>query len=55
MKKEYLPMALGFWGVAVPLVLFGFLFCHTTAERIAVFLAAAVFFFVGYFISKAKQ
>jgi hypothetical protein len=55
MKKEYLPMALGFWGVAVPLVAFGFLFCRTTAERIAVFLAAAVFFLVGTFIYRAKQ
>jgi hypothetical protein len=55
MKKDYLPMALGFWGVAIPLVVFGLLFCRTTAERVAVFLSAAVFFLVGYFIYKAKH
>jgi hypothetical protein len=55
MRKDYLPMALGFWGVAVPLVVFGFLFCRTTAERVAVFTAAAVFFLVGYLIFKAKK
>ncbi|MEN6311826.1 MAG: hypothetical protein ABFD80_09865 [Acidobacteriota bacterium] len=55
MKKEYRPMALGFWGVAVPLVVFGLLFCRTAAERITVFLSAAVFFLVGTLIGRAKR
>jgi len=55
MKKDYLPMALGFWGVAIPLIVFGFLFCRTTAEGVTVFLAAAVFMLVGYFIYRAKH
>jgi hypothetical protein len=48
-------MALGFWGVAVPLVVFGFLFCRTAAERIAVFISACVFVLVGFLIARAKQ
>jgi hypothetical protein len=55
MKKEYRPMAFGFWGVAVPLIVFGVIFCRTAAERVAVFLSAAVFLLVGYFIYRAKQ
>jgi hypothetical protein len=55
MKKDYRPMALGFWGVAVPLAVFGFLYGRTTAERVAVFLAAGIFVLVGYFIARAKQ
>jgi len=55
MKKEYRPMALGFWGVAVPLAVFGILFCRTAAERVTVFLAAAIFFLVGTLIGRAKQ
>jgi hypothetical protein len=55
MRKDYMPMALGFWGVAVPLAVFGLLFCRTAAERIAVFLSAAVFVLVGYSIYRAKQ
>ncbi len=55
MKKEYLPMALGFWGVALPLALFGVLFCRTTAERVAVLLSAGLFFLIGYLIRKAKD
>jgi len=55
MRKEYRPMALGFWGIAVPLVFFGVLFCQTTAQRVAVLLSAAIFFLVGTLIYRAKQ
>lgn len=55
MKKDYLPMALGFWGVAVPLAVFGILFCRTAAERVAVLLSAGIFVLIGYFIRKAKD
>ena len=55
MKKEYLPMAMGFWGVAVPLVLFAFFYCRTTAQRVTVFLLCAVFVAVGWLIYRAKQ
>ena len=55
MKKEYLPMALGFWGVAIPLVFFAFFFCRTAAQRVTVFLLAGVFFGVGWLIYRAKQ
>jgi hypothetical protein len=55
MKKEYRPMALGFWGVGVPLVIFGVFFCRTAAQRLTVLLAAAVFFLVGTLVYRAKQ
>jgi hypothetical protein len=55
MRKDYLPMALGFWGVALPLVVFGLFLCRTAAERVTVFLAAGVFALVGLLISRAKQ
>lgn len=55
MKKDYLPMALGFWGVALPLAVFGLVFCRTTAERVAVFASAAIFALVGTLIRKAKH
>jgi len=55
MKKEYRPMALGFWGVALPFVLFGLLFGRTAAQRITIMLLAAVFFLVGTLIYRAKQ
>ena len=55
MRKEYRPMALGFWGVGVPLVFFGVFFCRTTAQRVAVLLSAAIFFLVGTLIYRAKQ
>ncbi len=55
MRKDYLPMALGFWAIALPLAVFGVLFCRTTAERLTVFLAAAVFVLVGVLISRAKR
>jgi hypothetical protein len=55
MKKDYLPMALGFWGVALPLLVFGVLFSRTAAERVAVFLSAGIFILIGYLIRKAKD
>jgi len=55
MKKEYLPMALGFWGVAVPLLVFGILFGRTAAERVAIFLLSGIFLLVGALIFKAKR
>jgi formate-dependent nitrite reductase membrane component NrfD len=55
MKKEYRPMALGFWGVGLPLVLFGILFCRTAAQKVTVLLLAAVFLIVGTLIFRAKQ
>jgi len=55
MKKEYRPMALGFWGVGLPLFLFGILFCRTAAQRVTVLLLAAVFLVVGTQIYRAKQ
>ena len=55
MKKDYLPMAWGFWGIAAPLLLFGFLFGRSPAERITVFLGAGLFILIGYLISRAEQ
>jgi hypothetical protein len=55
MKKEYRPMALGFWGVGLPLGLFGLLFGRTAAERLTVLALAAMFFIVGALISRAKR
>lgn len=55
MKKEYRPMALGFWGVGLPLLLFGVLFGRTAAQRIAILFLAAVFFLIGTLIYRAKQ
>ena len=54
-KKEYRPMALGFWGVGLPLALFAIVFCRTAAERAAVGLPAAVFGLVGALIYRAKE
>jgi hypothetical protein len=48
-------MALGFWGVGLPLGLFGILFCETAAERVTVLLLAAVFLVVGVLITRAKR
>jgi hypothetical protein len=54
MRREFLPVALGFWGIAVPLLVSVVLFCRTPAERIAVGLAAALFFVLGFLISRAR-
>jgi len=48
-------MSLGFWGVGLPLALFGILFCDTAAERLTVFLLAAAFLVVGTLIFRAKR
>jgi hypothetical protein len=55
MKKEYRPMALGFWGVGLPLLLFGALFCRTAAQRVAVLSLGALFGLVGALVYKAKE
>ena len=55
MKKDYLPMALGFWGVGLPLIAFGIWFCPTAAQKITVLILAGVFLLVGYLIAKAKR
>jgi hypothetical protein len=55
LKKEYRPMALGFWGVGIPLALFGVLFCRTGAERLTVLILAAVFLVVGALIYRARR
>jgi hypothetical protein len=46
MKKDYRPMALGFWGVGVPMGVFG---------RAAVLVLAAVFLAVGALIYRARR
>jgi hypothetical protein len=48
-------MALGFWGVGLPLGVFGILFCKTAAERATVLLLTAVFLVVGTLIFRAKR
>jgi hypothetical protein len=54
-KKEYLPMAFGFWGTGLPLLLCGLFFGRTAAERITVTLGACLLLLVGLLIAKAKQ
>ncbi len=48
-------MALGFWGVGLPLLLFGFLFCRTVAEKVTVVGAGLIFLVVGTLISRARH
>jgi hypothetical protein len=48
-------MALGFWGVGLPLGVFGILFCETLAQRVTVIGLAAVFLAVGALIGKARR
>ena len=48
-------MALGFWGIGLPLVLFGLLYCRTTAQRITVIGAGLLFLVVGTLIGRARQ
>jgi hypothetical protein len=48
-------MALGFWGVGLPLLLFGFLFCRTVAEKVTVVGAGLLFLVVGTLISRARR
>lgn len=48
-------MALGFWGVGLPLAVFGILFCETRAQRVTVLALAAVFMAVGALIGRAKR
>lgn len=55
MKKEYLPMALGFWGISVPLLVFGALYGRTAAERAVIFLTSGIFLLLGLAIFRAKR
>jgi hypothetical protein len=55
MMKEYRPMALGFWGIGLPLGAFGILFCRTGAERLTVLVLATVFLAVGGLIFRARR
>ncbi len=55
MKKEYRPMALGFWGVGLPLGVFGILFGKTPAERLTVLILAALFLAVGALVHRAGR
>ncbi len=48
-------MALGFWGVGLPLAAFGLLFCRTAAQRLTVLVLAGAFIVVGALIYRAKQ
>jgi len=48
-------MALGFWGIGLPLALFGILFCRTAAQRATVLIVAAVFGLVGALIYRAQE
>mgnify|MGYP005619220023 FL=1 len=48
-------MALGFWGVGLPLFLFGVFFCRTAAQRVTVILLAGAFALVGALIVRAKE
>jgi hypothetical protein len=54
MKKDYLPIAVGLWGIAVPLLVSVFIYCKTAPQKIAVALSALVFSLLGLLIYKAK-
>ena len=54
MKKDYLPIAIGFWGIAVPLLISVFLCCKTPAQKLAIFFSSVIFFLLGFFTFKAK-
>ena len=55
MKRAFLPVAIGFWGLALPLVLSVFLYCRTPAERISVGIAALLFIVIGVLIFRARS
>jgi hypothetical protein len=48
-------MALGFWGIGLPLVLFGILYCRTAAQMITVIGSGVVFLVVGTLIGRARH
>jgi len=54
MKKDFLPIAIGFWGIALPLLISVFIYCKTPAEKIAISISSLLFFLIGFFIYKAK-
>ncbi len=53
-RKDFLPVAIGFWGIAIPLFLSVFFYCQTTAQKVAIFLSSVFFLFIGIIIYKAK-
>jgi hypothetical protein len=53
-KKDYLPVAIGLWGIAVPLLVSVFLYCKTLPEKITVALSVLIFSLLGLLIYKAK-
>jgi len=54
MKKDYLPIAVGLWGIAVPLFVSVFIYCKTAPQKITVALSALIFSLLGFFVYKAK-
>jgi len=40
MKKDYLPISVGLWGIAVPLFVSVFIYCKTLPEKITVALSS---------------
>lgn len=48
-------MALGFWGVGLPLVLFGLLYCRTATQRVTVVGMGLLFLVVGTLIGRARR
>lgn len=54
MKKDYLPIAVGLWGIALPLFVSVFTYCKTLPEKITVALSAIIFSLLGLLIYKAK-
>jgi len=54
MKKDYLPIAIGFWGTALPLLVSAFFYCRTLPEKIAISISSFLFFLLGFLIYKAK-
>ena len=54
MKKDYLPIAVGLWGIAIPLFVSVFIYCKTAPEKITVALSALIFSLLGLLIYKAK-
>jgi hypothetical protein len=54
MKKEFFPIAIGFWGIGLPLLASAFIYGRTLAEKIVVLISSFVFFLLGVLIYKAK-
>ncbi|MFQ6070373.1 MAG: hypothetical protein ACE5LC_07590 [Candidatus Aminicenantales bacterium] len=54
MRKEFIPVALGFWGIALPLLVSVFVYCKTPAQKITVFISSVIFFLLGFLSFRAK-